>query len=107
MAKYEGEGYTVNIEGNRITFKGKMGSAKYSDLSNWLADEGENIGGDVIEVDVRDLEYSNSNGVRTLAFFFVKSPKRIHIFLDPNITWHRAGITPLTKMKDTIKIITE
>ena len=97
--KFSEEKFSVELKGNTLHFVGKMENSNYSDVNNFLLDLIDKVLDQRLVMDIRDLEFSNSSGIRMLATFFMKTGKKIEVFIDPSVTWQKIGIIPLSRLK--------
>lgn len=96
---YKGKEFEVQVEKGSIKFTGKMGQAKYAELKEFLYEVDKKTDDKEFNVFLNELRYANSSGIRTIAYFFVKSNKNFYIHIDEQITWQRTVINPIVKMK--------
>ncbi len=102
--EYKDEAFTITFEGTKISFKGKIEKSNYEDLSAFLKKVDNNVNDTEIQVDLRQLDFLNSSGIRSLAVFFLESKKNIRIIIDPGKTWQKVGITPLESLREAGKV---
>ncbi len=91
----------VNIElkGNNLHFSGKMEKSDYSDVTKFLFEAEKNVSNGELVIDIRELLFLNSSGIRVLATLFTASNKKIAIHINTDISWQKVGILPLTHIK--------
>lgn len=102
----KGNSYIIELKNNIIRFSGKLDKSDYSDVSDFLKKAEEQIPGDEITIDLKDLIHLNSSGIRTIVIFITKNPKKIVIHANKELTWQRIGIIPLSKIRKEIEIVT-
>lgn len=101
----KGDSYTVELTNNTIRFTGKLDKSDYSDVIDYLKNAEQSIPGNEIVLDLKDLVHLNSSGIRGLAIFIKKCPKKIIIYANKELTWQRIGIIPLSKIKEEVEIV--
>lgn len=101
----KGNSYNIELKDNVIHFSGKLDKSDYSDVNDFLKKAEENVSGDEIVLDLKDLVHLNSSGIRTIVIFITKYPKKIVIHANKELTWQRIGIIPLSKIRKEIEII--
>lgn len=93
------EGYSLTLVSNTIKIVGKIEKNEYAGISDFLAKADADVSGDSLTIDLFDLKFLNSSGIRTLAVFFLGTKKKVSIKMNEELTWQRVGIKPLANIK--------
>lgn len=96
---YSEDFLNVNLKGNTVIFSGKIEKSDYSSLSKFLEQVDQEVSGNLIKIDLKNLEYLNSSGIRCLATFFINSKKYFEIYINTDITWQNDSISTITLVK--------
>ncbi len=89
----------IELIGNKLHFSGKMEKSDYSEISDFLFKAEKSVTDAELVIDIRELLFLNSSGIRVLATLFMESSKKIVIHVDTSISWQKVGILPLTHVK--------
>ncbi len=89
----------IELKDNVLVFKGKLEKSDYSDVSAFVYEAEGKITADDLIIDIRELNFLNSSGIRVLATLFTKTGKKIKIQLNADIAWQKVGILPLTHIR--------
>lgn len=102
--KYSEDAFSIELNDSSLLFSGKMEKSNYIEVENFLMDVDKEISASEITLDIRELKFLNSSGIRMLATFFMKSPKTFKVVINPSITWQKVGIVPLTRIRGNNEI---
>ncbi len=102
--EYKDETFSISLNGTKLAFQGKIEKSNYEDLSSFLKKVDDSVKETEMQVDLRQLDFLNSSGIRSLAVFFLESKKNIRIIIDPGKTWQKVGITPLESLREAGKV---
>lgn len=103
---YNDGDFEARLDGSTLKLKGKIEKSDYTDLTFFLKEVNDTLSDQTLILDIKELDFLNSSGIRTLAVFFMGSDKKIEIHIN-DLTWQRVGIVPLEKIKpnNSIKVI--
>lgn len=98
--------FTATLDGATLKLMGKIEKSDYTDFDFFLKDIDSSISTSKLILDIKELNFLNSSGIRSLAVFFMSTSKEIEIHIN-DLTWQRVGIVPLEKIKpdNSIKVI--
>ncbi len=97
--EYREEHFSIEIAEDTIVFSGKLEKPGYDKVSVFLSQEGASIPAETITIDLRDLRFMNSTGIRILAGFLIGTPKKFIIHIDKQITWQDKTVKTLSCLR--------
>ncbi len=103
--KFVSETFDINLKNNFLIFSGNMELLDYKEVDEFLKKIENNTESKEITIDLKNLFFLNSSGIRTLAVFVLNSEKVINFLVKETSTWQKAGITPIVQMKKSGQII--
>lgn len=93
------DAYSIEVIDNKIVFTGELEKSDYTEINNFLRKAESSIEDENITIDIKELEFLNSSGIRAIGSFLMKSKKKFTICLDQEISWQRIGIMPLKALR--------
>jgi hypothetical protein len=94
----------IYAKDDTVTLKGEINQENPEHfLTPFFTKVIEEMDGDII-LDLRELEFLNSSGIKPLLEFLMKRNKqwRVNIKSDPNSTWQRTSLKVLTGIDDNV-----
>jgi hypothetical protein len=99
MMNYSEPGFDIMLRENCLTFSGKLEKSDYVDIDAFLRNVDHTVSSDTCVIDLTNLTYLNSSGIRSLATFILGSPKSFEIRINTTITWQTESIPALAHLK--------
>lgn len=99
-----GDGFSITSNDNTLFFNGNIELQDYTEISQFLEGFSRQLGENIIRIDLTNLDFFNSGGIRTLAIFFMSVFQKIEVLIK-DVTWQKIGITPLGKLKPKKQIV--
>lgn len=104
--EYRGEGFLITISDTAIMLSGKIETNVYTEILDFLKHGEQTLQAEPVILDVRQLTYLNSAGIKMLAVFMTGSPKTFEVHVDTHINWQQHIMLTLRYIKpDGITII--
>jgi len=104
---YSETGCQITLTGNTLVFSGKLEQSNYEKVDAFLRDIDQALTTPTCVMDLTQLAFLNSSGIRSLATFMLGSPKQFELRIHPTITWQQESIPVLTYLKpNAIRIVT-
>ncbi len=103
---YSEPGFEITLNESTLTFSGKLEKLEYAEVDAFLRGVDQVLSKQTCVIDLFNLSFLNSSGIRALATFMLGSPKMFELKVNNNITWQKESIPVLTCLKpDGIKIV--
>lgn len=99
MLHYSETMFAITLNGNTLTFSGKLEKFDYSDIDTFLKTVAQALPSETCIIDLTRLTYLNSSGLKTLATFLLRSPEKFEIQINSRVTWQTENIPPLTHLR--------
>ena len=96
---YSEGGARMTLAGNVLTFSGKLECADYGNVDEFLRNVDESLSASRCILDLTQLTFLNSSGIRSLAVFMLGSQKEFDLRINPEITWQQETLPVLTHLK--------
>jgi hypothetical protein len=91
--------FNLSVKGGQFVFTGSIERSDYTELGKFLVEAEKSVTTNELLFDFRPLEYLNSSGIRAIAVFFLESRKKVRLKINPDMTWQKVGLTPLSTLK--------
>ena len=99
MLKYSETTFNIALGGNVLTFSGTLEKFDYSDIDAFLRTVDQSLSSEICNIDLTNLHYLNSSGLKTLVTFMLKSSRKFEIRINADVTWQTENIPPLTHLR--------
>ena len=96
---YSEPGFEITLRENSLTFSGKLEKSDYSEVDTFLRKVDQTLSSGTCVIDLTNLTFLNSSGIRSLATFILGSPKTFEIHINKTITWQTGSISTLAHLK--------
>ncbi len=96
---YSEPGFEITLTENVLHCSGKLEKSNYTDIDQFLREVDHALQAEVCVIDLTELHFLNSSGIKTLATFMLGSPKKFEIRVNDSITWQTQSIPALTFLK--------
>jgi hypothetical protein len=96
---YSEPGFEITLTNNTLIFSGKLEKSDYTDIDKFLREVDQALKDALCIIDLANLSFLNSSGIRSLATFMLGSPKKFEIQINNTITWQTESIPTLTFLK--------
>jgi hypothetical protein len=97
--EYSEQDFSITLTGNILTFSGKLEKSDYSGIDAFLRDVDQAISDRLCAIELRELTFLNSSGIRSLATFILGSPKNFELHINKSLTWQTESIPALKHLK--------
>ncbi len=106
--EYSEKKFTINISEDTIIFSGKLELSDYTELTDFLEQGERSLNAETIKIDIRELVFLNSSGLRMLASFLTGSPNKLEIYINTSVKWQDISVKTLSYLRPgEIRIILE
>ena len=96
---YSEAGFQIVLTNNVVEFSGKLEKSNYEKVDVFLRNIDQTVSAPTCILDLTQLSFLNSSGIRSLATFMLGSPKQFELRINPEITWQKESIPTLTYLK--------
>ena len=97
--------FRIKFEINNLIFEGKIEEFDYSEIIEFIKDSLTKNSQKELNIDISDLEYLNSSGLKFLLQIIIDSKEINSITIDENKMWQKGGISQsIPKIKNGFKI---
>lgn len=93
--EYRTSDFSITIDKEVFSFFGNMEIIDYKNVTEFLLESEQEIEGNTIIFDFRNLNFLNSIGLRSLSTYMLRSQKSFTIQINKNVHWQVIGILPL------------
>ncbi len=97
--KYSGAGFELVLSGNTLAFSGNLEEPDYADIDKFLRDVDQAIHAEVCIIELTQLNFINSSGIKSLVTFMLGSPKKFEIRVNSAVSWQKVSIPVLAMLK--------
>lgn len=97
--KYTESGFEITLTDNVLSFSGKLEKSDYAEIDSFLRDVDQTLRAATCIIELTQLTFLNSSGIKCLATFMLGSPKQFEIRINPSITWQTESIPALAMLK--------
>lgn len=97
--KYSEPGFEITLTDNVLAFSGKLEKSDYTEIDNFLRGVDQALHAATCIIEITQLTFLNSSGIKCLATFMLGSPKQFEIRINPDITWQTESIPALAMLK--------
>lgn len=106
MQNYAEPGFEIKLQNNTLIFVGQLEKMEYAEVDAFLRGVDQMFSAQNCVIDLVNLKFLNSSGIRALATFLLGSPKNFEIRVNNSITWQKESIPALACLKpEGIKIV--
>lgn len=103
---YRTKDFSIEVHNNIIKYTGSMDVEDYKEVSAFLNDCLQKLETENIILDIKNLHFLNSTGIRSLSHFLVNCGKSVILNIDKEKSWQRINIFPLSQLDPTrVKVI--
>jgi len=97
--QYSEAGFELALTENTLAFSGKLEKSDYADIDKFLRDADRAIHAEICIIELTQLSFLNSSGIKSLATFMLGSPKKFEIRVNSAVTWQTESIPALAMLK--------
>lgn len=103
---YRTKDFSIEVHNNIFKYTGSMDIEEYKEVNSFLGDCLNHIGTENIVLDIKNLYFLNSTGIRSLSHFLVNCGRNVIVNIDKEKPWQRINIYPLSQLDPArVKII--
>ncbi len=90
--EYSKAGYGLFLSEDRLRMWGKLEEHDYTEINCFLKEVDRAVDGDTCIIDLRELEYLNSSGIKAVFDFMRNSAKKFEIYTNQDVAWQKRNI---------------
>ncbi len=93
---YSETGFNIQLSENILAFSGSLEKHDYTEIDKFLKQVDQSLSSEVCQIELSELSFLNSSGIRSIASFILGSSKQFEIRINNEITWQEESIPTLT-----------